>query len=112
MVDGPGGRAVGLGRRPGALMPEYQQFERLDGLTANKTRVFDLMDHLRRAFEDFCNTYHEPVPFMDAFMGAHNFHKLIIGDIIRRTQMPPDAARTFAKMAASTFEKAMLDGKF
>ena len=93
-------------------MPEYQQFERLDGLTANKTRVFDLMDHLRRAFEDFCNTYHEPVPFMDAFMGAHNFHKLIIGDIIRRTQMPPDAARTFAKMAASTFEKAMLDGQF
>jgi hypothetical protein len=93
-------------------MTDFQKYERLEGLTADKRRVFDLMDHLRRAFEDFCNTYHEPVPFMDAFMGVHNFHKLIIGDLIRRTEMPPDAAKAFATMAADTFRKAMADGKF
>lgn len=88
-----------------------RQFGRLEGLTANKRAVFDLMDHLRKAFEDFCNTYHEDVPYMDAFMGVHNFHKLIVRDIARRAAMPPEAMREFYQMAAATFQKAMDDEK-
>ena len=88
------------------------KFVEAEGLRANRNVVFDLVEHLRKAFEEFCNTYHEDVPFIDAFMGCHNFHKLIIGDLIRRTKMDERTAAAFRAMATATWEQAMRAGRF
>lgn len=84
-------------------------FETVESLRAHPGTVFDLQDHLRRAFEDFCNTYHKEVPYKDAFMGVHNFHKLIILDIARRAGMTGDARAMFLKLSSDTYMQAMIE---
>lgn len=87
--------------------PEAKLWNSAEDLKADEVVVFDLMDHLRRSFEEFCNTYHADIPFVDAFMGVHNFHKMIIKDIAFRKNMPDRARKLFFQMASDTFEKAM-----
>lgn len=84
-------------------------FKEIESLKADRGVTFDLMDHLRRAFEDFCNTYHKPIPFRDAFMAVHNFHKLIIADIAARCEMTDDDRATFLQMSVDTYQKAVDD---
>lgn len=77
---------------------------------ADRVKVFDLMDHLRRAFEDFVNGYHTEFGHMDGFMGVHNFHKLIVNDLLQRnTTMTRQDRIAFLQMARDTFSKAMND---
>ena len=79
--------------------------------SANPVVVFDLTDHLRKAFEDFCNTYHEEVPYLDAFMGVHNFHKLIVLDIANRQEFTDTERRRFFKMAIDTLAEGLTRGR-
>ena len=81
---------------PGVKFPE-----------ANPALVFDLMDELRIAFEKFINTHGKPVGYMDAFMAAHNFHKLIVTDIAIRAELPPEERACFYDMALETFRVAV-----
>lgn len=77
---------------------------------ANKTQVFDLMDELRRTFEKHVNekaAEGQEVGYMDAFMGAHNFHKLIVQDIADRAGFTGEARKMFFQMAADTFQQAV-----
>lgn len=69
--------------------------------------VFDMMDHLRRAFEDFLNTYHKPISDMERLMGIHNFHKFIVIEIADRMQFTGDERAVFLRTARDTFDKAM-----
>jgi hypothetical protein len=74
---------------------------------ADKTRVFDLTEDLRKAFEKILNEYHEDVPFIDAFMAVHNFHKLVVLDLIDRQGLTGNAKKIFKKMAVDTFTTGM-----
>lgn len=79
-------------------MPEF---------AADPTRVFNLLEDLRRAWETILNGYHEQVPFMDGMMALHNFHKLGLDHIVAEAQVTGVQAAVFFEMAAATFEKAM-----
>lgn len=81
--------------------------ERNEFMAADKSVVFDLMDHLRKSFEDFCNTYHKEIPYLDAFMGVHNFHKMIVMDIAARSNLKGPAKAIFLKLNRDTFDKAI-----
>jgi hypothetical protein len=74
---------------------------------ANEATVKALMDHLLRAYEEFINQWPEDVPYIDAFMGVHNFHVVAILDIERRQQLSPEMQLFFRKLAADTFALAM-----
>lgn len=74
---------------------------------ANEKEVKALMDHLIKAFENYCNQAPEEVKFMDAFMAVHNFHCIILLDIERRSKMPIEQQLFWRKAAADTFAKAM-----
>ncbi len=80
----------------------------------NTTQIFELMDDLRRAFETYVNEQaaeKKEVGYIDAFMGVHNFHKLIIMDIADRGALQGEAKKLFYQMAADTFQKAINDLK-
>lgn len=77
---------------------------------ADEVVVFDGMHHLRRAFEAFCNGYQKNVGYVDAFMVAHNFHKMIVLDIVRRMEeegCDPDMRKFLLSMAEATWRKAV-----
>jgi hypothetical protein len=76
-------------------------------LGAEKRRVFDLLDELRRAWEKILNDYHEDVPFVDGLMALHNFHKLGLDHIVAEARMRGEPAAQFFLMAAATFQIAM-----
>lgn len=84
-------------------------FEPLPLAKADRVAVFDVVDHLRLSFEDLCNASDPELKYMDAFMGVHNFHKLIIQDIAKRSDelSNPRGRAMFYQMAADTFAKAM-----
>lgn len=80
---------------------------------ANPIAVEALCRHLAAAFEEYCNRPDsEELPFIDALMGVHNFHKLIVFDVIDRTKeqspVPAVYSRGLRTMAAQTFTQAML----
>ncbi len=60
-------------------------------------------------FEDFCNAYHKEVPFKDVVMGVHNFHKLILTDLVDRCGMPTEEAQLFLQISVDTYQKAVND---
>lgn len=48
---------------------------------------------------------------VDVLMAVHNFHKVIVFDLIKQTEMGEEEARFFRQMAASTFDEAMRKGR-
>lgn len=77
---------------------------------ADKVKVFDLIEHLRKAFEQFFEneqTFEHPTTYsrVDVFMAAHNFHKLIVCNLI--DGLSAEERDMFLRMAAYTFEVAM-----
>lgn len=71
--------------------------------SADSHRVFYLTDDLRKAFEKILSEYHEDVPYIDAFMAVHNFHKLVILDIAEKEKFTDTKLAMFKKMAVDTF---------
>lgn len=76
---------------------------------ADPAKVRDLMEHLVRAFEEYCNSRPdgEQVQYLDAFMGFHNAHKAIVLDLVQRSELRGEARRTFLRMARDTWADAM-----
>ena len=54
---------------------------------ADEVKVFDLVEHLRKAFDAYFaqNTTLQPHTYrhVDLFMAAHNFHKLVVLNLLR-----------------------------
>lgn len=82
--------------------------KRISLTAANLDRTRKLMEHLVAAFEQYCNEVsEEEVPYVDAFMAVHNFHKAIVLDLAHRGEMDPDTRRFFIQTAIDTFTEAM-----
>jgi hypothetical protein len=75
--------------------------------SADRQRVFDLTEDLRKFYEKILNEYHEDVPYLDSFMVVHNFHKLIVLDIAQKEKITGKALTAFKKMAVDTFTEGM-----
>jgi hypothetical protein len=73
---------------------------------ADPVRTRALMDHLLRAFEEYCNAAEIELPYVDAFMGVHNFHKAIVLDLAERQGLRGEGRRLFIAMAVDTFAEA------
>jgi hypothetical protein len=71
--------------------------------SADPVRTRHLMDHLIAAFEQYCNEAAAELPFIDAFMGVHNFHKAIVLDLAERQGLTGTARALFLQMAIVTF---------
>lgn len=84
-----------------------ERFEEAPEFRADKRRVFDLLDELRRAWERILNDHHEAVPYVDGLMALHNFHKLGLDHIAQEAGMVGETAAQFFLMASATFERAM-----
>jgi hypothetical protein len=76
---------------------------------ADPVAVKQLMAWLVARFEEYVSE-HE-TNHADAMMAVHNFHKVIIFDLITRTGMDAEAARFFRQMAGTTFSEAMRRGR-
>ena len=75
---------------------------------ADIARTRALMEHLVRAFEEFCNNVSGvEVPYIDAFMGFHNAHKVIVLDLAARQGLTGSARRLFLRMARDTWDEAI-----
>lgn len=73
---------------------------------ADPVKVNHFLAFLKQAYEHYIKAQKEigqPVAYVDAFMTAHNFHRMIIDDLIERTNTPG-----LAQAAVSTFEIGML----
>lgn len=60
-----------------------------------------LLEHLRQAFETYVNAH--GIKYPNAFMAVHNFHKLVVSDLIEHRGQPPE----IAYIAVYTFAQAM-----
>ena len=74
---------------------------------ANEETVRAGLEHMRRAFEEFVNSYPGTVDHMDGFMIAHNLHVLVILDIETRMEATPAAQLMLRKMAVETLEDSL-----
>jgi hypothetical protein len=74
--------------------------------SGNEDRIRDLLEHLVAAFEEYCEG-EEELPYIDAFMGVHNFHKAIVFDLAQRQELTAESLAQFVQMAADTFQQAM-----
>lgn len=78
---------------------------------ADKVKVFDLVEHLRKAFESFFDQSRTVQPHdysrVDIFMAIHNFHKLAVLNLVQDAGFTVVERDMFLKMAADTFEMAM-----
>ena len=78
---------------------------------ADKVKVFDLMNHLRKAFDEFFEQSQALQPheysMVDIFMAAHNFHKLTVLSLAADAAFTPSERNMFLKTAAHTFTLAM-----
>lgn len=84
------------------------EYIEVPALTADKRRVFDLMDELRLAWERILTDAREPIPYIDGFMAVHNFHKLALDHIItQEAGLSGEAAARLFELAAGTFRRAM-----
>lgn len=59
-------------------------------------------EHLIAAFEAFIDEYPGTVDYVDGFMAAHNFHKVIVGHLVSET-----GEAGLWKLALDTFEEAV-----
>lgn len=72
----------------------------------NPAEIEALLEYLRQAYEDYLNVRAEhghEVAYGDAFMAVHNFHKLVVHDLIASRGSP----RELAYIAANIFSQAM-----
>lgn len=78
---------------------------------ADKVRVFDLVEHLRKSFNAFFGQNETIQPHIysqvDIFMAVHNFHKLTVVNAARQILKEPEQRAVYFKMAADTFRGAM-----
>jgi hypothetical protein len=74
---------------------------------ANEAVVRALTEHLRRAYEEFLSRAEVPVEYVDGFMGAHNFHVLVVLDLERRVNASPAKQLFLRRLARDTFAKAL-----
>lgn len=74
-------------------------------MAADVGRTRALMEHLVAAFEAYVSD-HE-TPYVDAFMGAHNFHKAILFDLISRAAESPEHRRFMLQAARDTWIQAI-----
>lgn len=76
---------------------------------ADPVKVFDLIEHLRKAFDAFFAQGPELQPHhydrMDILMAAHNFHKLMVQSL--STDLEPELRGVFFEIASTTFRMAM-----
>lgn len=75
-------------------------------LSANPVMVKRIVDHLVDAYEQFIKD-NEGVFYVDGFMGAHNFHCVIIMRLEQEGQFDTDAALFFRQVTKDTFEKRL-----
>jgi len=91
-------------------------FETFEAARGDREKVVLFVEALRQAFEDYVNAEAEKgeayqVRWSDALMAVHNFHKLIILDIEKRSGMgtqPKEAQHIFRKMWVDTFRMALI----
>ena len=83
---------------------------------ADKRVVFDLLDDLRRAWEQILNEYartHElqtergGVRYVDGWMACHNFFKLALDHLVSEAGLDGEAAAQVFLGAGETFQMAM-----
>jgi hypothetical protein len=75
---------------------------------ANKEVVDAMLEELRQVTEVYINykaDKGEEMKFIDVFMVAHNFHKMMVQDLAHRTDTGPKKNLYFT--ARDTFAKAM-----
>ncbi len=79
---------------------------------ANEDVVRRLVNHLLRALEEFNNEEargkETGLSYADAFMGAHNFHKLMVLDLEERTE---DLECFWRTAAVHTFLESLSKGE-
>jgi hypothetical protein len=86
--------------------------ERLPNIKADEGTVRAVMEHLIDSFEAFADQ-RDGLGYIDVFMGVHNFHKLMVFDIIRRVtdahpdEPPEQMAALLLNMAHATWEDAL-----
>jgi hypothetical protein len=78
-----------------------------DVLRANEETVRAGLEHIRRAYEEFINSYPAQVDYVDGFMIAHNFHVLVILDLEAKLKADPAGQLFLRKLAKDTFAKAL-----
>lgn len=76
------------------------QIQDMPELTADPFIVKQFTNHLIAAFEQFIRDYPGNVDYIDGFMAAHNFHKVVIGHLVEETETP-----LLWNMALATFQK-------
>lgn len=82
--------------------------------------VFDLLEDLRKAWEQILNNYAEGITsmgnlpterggvrYLDAWMTGHNFYKLLLDNLVADANLTGEAAAQFYLGASATFRKAM-----
>lgn len=70
--------------------------------TADPHIVRLLTNHLTQAFNLFIADYPGSVDYVDGFMGAHNFHKALVENLVEIT-----GNSIWRDMAVATFTEAM-----
>ena len=79
--------------------------EKIELASADKQNVFDIMDALKVEFERLLSL--RDIPYVDALMASHNFHKLIIQDLADRSCDTKQAKELIFLTAKSTWDLAM-----
>jgi hypothetical protein len=76
-------------------------------LASDPKRTKLLTDAMMRRFLDYLNT-HRVTTYQDAFMAAHNVHRLVVVFLATRLEMSGEARRLYFSMAAQTFASALM----
>lgn len=82
-----------------------ERSEGFKGFSADPKEVKAILEYLQAAYQRYLTERADAgksVRYPDAFMAAHNFHKLVVSDLVRRT----NADQLFL-VAADTFNEAM-----
>jgi hypothetical protein len=74
---------------------------------ADREKVQAILEYLVSAFERLCNESPEPIEYLNAAMGVHNFHKAILFDLTERAEMPQEQRRVFLTAMRHTFDEAI-----
>lgn len=78
-------------------------------LEANTEVVEDFVGYLKSAFERYLTLHSEDndgegIRYIDSFMTAHNFHKMVVLDLTERTEN-----KALLKIAVDTFHASLAD---
>lgn len=78
--------------------------------TANRQLVIEGVEAVRETFEKFISEKQDQghdIGYLDGFMIAHNFHKLIIFDLAEKLELPKMGRDALMKIAIDTMTQAM-----